>query len=117
MTKKEQFLSIWVKKLPDSEQEIFIRQLEGLLEVPVLPKQPRRLSALQRFAQQWLERKHNALSCELASVKAVLEVEMSAVASMYSNVPLRVVRRIARLKGRKAFLETHTQQIRMKLRV
>jgi len=105
MTKKEQFLNVWVKKLPDSEQRAFIRQLEALLQ-PVVDTHPKqKTSPFQKLLRWRMRAKYNKMVRELASIRAMLEVY-----AIHSDMWTR--RKVARLRGRKASLETHAQQIR-----
>lgn len=108
MTKKEQFLNVWVKKLPDGDQQAFTRQLQALLQpvagVRVKPK----LSLFQKLLHWRVRLKYNRIVRELASVRAMLEVY-----AIHSDV--RMMRKIAALKGRKALLEMYAQQIRERI--
>lgn len=105
MTRKEQFLNVWVKKLPDGEQKAFVRQLDGLLQPVADVRAKPKLPMLQKLLHWRVRLKYNKIVRELASVRAMLEVY-----AIHSDA--RMVKKIAHLKGRKATLETHAQQIR-----
>lgn len=108
MTKKEQFLNIWVKRLPESDQQTFIKQLEALLE-PVRIQEKPRYSFFQNILRSRLRHRYNKMARRLAKVKAMLEVYT------VRHTDIGLWKKVVVLKGERAQLETYLQQIRNQL--